>query len=152
MASEKPAKNRLAIANAVVVGALLAAGWWFYERFVERDARGRVAIALLKSEAAQKSIAAYHAKSKAFPPDNAAAGVPSKVAEPFIDIWEERTELIFDFQVRDGTLTITFAQDPLAGKTLVLVPKPAEKGLQWSCDGGTVDPRLRPPKCRPRER
>jgi uncharacterized RDD family membrane protein YckC/Tfp pilus assembly major pilin PilA len=101
--------------------------------------RARVAEALISAAPARTAVNAYIIEHDTIPRTLAEAGVQlpptQRVQSVAID-------------PRNATLTVTLAFSPLAGKTILLVPRRAQdKGITWSCRPGTVPGKYLPASC-----
>ncbi len=144
----KGQKRAVVLAAAAVIAIGLT--WVFYTGMSDKDRRIKVVLAMAMAREAQNEIAAYYAERKTLPPDNRALRMPDKESKPYFTAFDQQANLSFAIHVQGGTLTLTFAsdQDSVSGKTLIFVPRISDKGVEWTCNTGTVDVRYRPPQCR----
>ncbi|TQE96691.1 MAG: pilin [Spiribacter salinus] len=92
------------------------------------------------------AVAEYWVDKGSFPTDNTEAGVAAS--------GDITGEYVTDVAVGSGgTITVEFgneANSAISGNTLELDPSATTSGgsISWQCDGGDVDPKYRPARCR----
>ncbi len=129
--------------NSWLLGTLLVAGIAAYGLIIARDtdAPGSRAellgTALERSADARVAVAGFINRTRGYPSDNAAAGLPEPGA--FAD------EDIVTITVDEGLIVIRLT----SGQSLTLIPDVVEKGaIRWACDAPGVLPRDLPSDCR----
>ena len=110
--------------------------------YQDRVIRAQVGEGIQMAEFARQSIAAYYARTRRMPADNAAAGLPDArlIVGNYVD----------EVSVRDGVLTITYGNRSnrnLAGKKLSLRPAIVEAApavpIAWVCGAASVPERMK---------
>jgi uncharacterized RDD family membrane protein YckC/Tfp pilus assembly major pilin PilA len=120
-----------------VAGILAAISIPAYQDYT---ARARVAEALISASPARTAVNAYIIEHDAIPRTLAEAGVQFPPTQHVQSI---------AIDPRNAKLTVTLAFSPLAGKTILLVPRRAQdKGITWNCQPGTVPRKYLPASCR----
>ena len=132
-----------------LLGLLLGAGLLAYGLTLMTDGEGQPSVgaqvrdALRLAATAQQAVADYVASHRAYPDDNAAAGLasPATFAGDYVD----------SVSVDRGFVIIVFGADAhprLGGKRLTLIPDVRGDGsLAWGCDTPGFDNRDLPAQC-----
>lgn len=107
--------------------------------------RAQVSEGMNLAGGARTAVAEYWTDRGTWPADNDAAGLATHT-----DI---TGQYVTQVQVDDGEITVTFgneANSAISGDTLELSPSATTSGgsVAWSCDGGSVDAKYRPARCR----
>jgi TM2 domain-containing membrane protein YozV len=121
-----------------VIGILAAIAIPAYQDYA---LRARVYESLAASTTAQAYVEEYAVNNRAWPP----AGTP--VEWP---VSGNGQPTAMARMLAEGVVEITLLQggEPVANKTVLLEPDVAEGFFTWSCTGGTLGARYRPPRCR----
>jgi len=123
-----------------IVGILAAVALPAYSDYT---ARAHVSEGLGLADAAKSAVTEYYFDKKAWPADNAAAGLADakKITGNAVDSVEVGDS--------NGIITITY-NAKVNSKTLELTPTATDGNgsITWSCTGGTVSAQHRPASCR----
>jgi uncharacterized RDD family membrane protein YckC/Tfp pilus assembly major pilin PilA len=137
-----PASSVL-VALAVIVGLIAPVGIMAaiaVPAYQDYTVRAKVSQALISASPARTAVNAYIIEHDAIPRTLAEAGVQFTPTQHVQSV---------AIDPRNGTLTVSLAFSPLAGKTILLIPRRAQdKGIAWNCRPGTVPPRYLPASCR----
>ncbi len=102
--------------------------------------RAKVSQALIAASPARTAVETYIAERNA---------VPKTLGEAGVELPPTPQVQSITINPRDGTLTVTLAFAPLAGRTILLVPQRAEgNAMTWKCQSGTVSRKYLPASCR----
>jgi len=102
--------------------------------------RAKVSEALAAASPARSAVDAYMSERNA---------VPKTLAEAGVEVAPSARVQGITINPRNATLTVTLAFPPLAGKTILLVPKRAGgNAITWTCRPGTAPRRFLPANCR----
>jgi type IV pilus assembly protein PilA len=106
--------------------------------------RSQVSEGMNLTGGARTAVAEFWTDRGSFPTNNASAGLAASGSI--------LGEYVSDVKVAGGVITAKFASGAenaaISGKTLVLSPIAAGGSIEWSCDGGNVDNRYLPSRCR----
>lgn len=120
-----------------MLGILAAVALPAYQDYTQR---AKVSVAITQGYAAAQSVGDYYARNKKFPESLREAGV-AQPAQGSV-----AREISLD---QDGTLTVTLADEPFAGKEFLMLPTEGASGaITWRCRNDTVPPRYMPASCR----
>ncbi len=108
--------------------------------------RAKVSEGLNLAAGAKLAVSEYESSESAFPTSNPEAGIATST--------EITGEYVNDVEVgANGVITVTFkaaapAPTEIQSGTLILTPSTNEGSIEWRCDGGDIDDRYRPSRCR----
>jgi type IV pilus assembly protein PilA len=122
-----------------IIGILAAIALPAYQDYVVRS---RVSEAMVFADAAKTTVAENAANAKAFDSGWTAPAATDNLASVVIDAGDGRITVTTN--ARAGGGSVIFAPQP----ALVAGVLPADR-IDWTCTGGTLDPKYRPAKCRP---
>lgn len=134
-------RYRRSVAGTVLV--LFAALWLFMDYRSSREARVQVAVAIQQANDYQREINDYFRAHGKMPGDL------QELVEFGHDLTPVAADAGFSVSIDGYRLNYRFqAPDALAGHNLLLAAEPVGNRLRWTCGGGTVPSRYRPPNCR----
>ncbi len=120
-----------------VVGILAAIAIPAYHDYV---LRAKVSMVVEESQVYRDNLEGIVADTGQAPSSNAEMGLPETVQSPNIAALTVAP---------GGVMTIELKGDPsLDGKTMVWTPEIVDKAVYWNCEGGSLDGKYRPPRCR----
>jgi type IV pilus assembly protein PilA len=123
-----------------ILGILLAIAIPAYNDYT---IRARVSEGLNVAAAAKTAVSETRLSNNAFPADNAAAGLPpaGSISSTYV------TSVTVG---AGGIITVVYQNiDPqVNGQTLVMTPTFAGNTVRWECNGGTINDRFIPARCR----
>ncbi len=124
-----------------ILGILLAIAIPAYNDYT---IRARVSEGLNVAAATKTAVSETRLSNNAFPATNTAAGVPgtpASIASTYVSSVSVGPA---------GTITVTYRNiDPqVNGSTLVLTPTFVTNTVRWECNGGNINDRFIPARCR----
>ncbi|MTI15616.1 pilin [Sansalvadorimonas verongulae] len=120
-----------------IIGILAAVAIPAYQDYTKR---AHVTEGISLAAGAKAAITEYYASQAAWPATNAEAGLPATISGNAVTSVAVGT---------DGVITVTYnSKVDATNNTIEFAPTDSNGGIQWSCDGGTVDDKFRPANCR----
>jgi type IV pilus assembly protein PilA len=121
-----------------ILGILLAIAIPAYNDYT---IRARVSEGLNVAAAAKSAVSETRLSSNAFPTGNASAGLPAAINSTYV------TSVVVGTA---GTIQITYRNidTQVNASTLVMTPSFAGNTVRWECNGGNIDNRFIPARCR----
>ncbi len=121
-----------------ILGILLAIAIPAYNDYT---IRARVSEGLNVAAAAKSAVSETRLSANAFPTSNASAGLPAAINSTYV------TSVIVGAA---GTIQITYRNidTQVNTSTLVMTPSFAGNTVRWECNGGNIDNRFIPARCR----
>ena len=103
--------------------------------------RSKVSEGINMASAAKSAVSEYRISQGSFPTDNAEAGLEDTIS----------TDYVTSVVVSGGVITVTYSSgldSQVSGDTVTFSPAMGSGAVTWACDGGSLDSKYRPAKCR----
>jgi Tfp pilus assembly protein PilE len=120
-----------------VIGILAAIAIPAYQDYT---ARAHTSEALTVGGKAANSVADYYNQRHEVPDDLAQAGFTAQIPPSVMDL---------SLNSQNGIVTITMANPPIKGKTILLIPSlDSNNRVAWTCSSREIEDKYLPPQCR----
>jgi type IV pilus assembly protein PilA len=141
---QAPAGGLRAILAVVLLAAIVISLVFLYFHQQKNDvARTQIGAAIASADGVRVAVAIYHARTGAWPADNAAAGLLSSSAAP--------GKYVDGIHVENGDIVVTLGGEverALKGKRVELAPWLDAQVVKWRCTTRDVAADLLPRNCR----
>lgn len=123
-----------------IIGILAAIALPAYQDYTKRS---NVTEGLSLAGGVKTAVAEYYSSEGTWPGSNADAGLESAASI------KGNAVTSVGVGSASGKITITYNTKVESGATIDLVPDATGGSIEWNCDGGTVNAKYRPARCRP---